>query len=176
MTPKVVSDIWKTLIKRSAPPSNYPSPREFPAERYRGEGAHRVRWVTQKISLNQTVEEPLSGIRTGVSQWWDLPQHKQTRWPFAWSHPDIYNRYYSLAWWMKCDGKRNQWNGGRGRKRPMKETKRSKREIGMTAIKSWSCVWKKWEKTTQTKWDVVDDDRVWRCAGLIRHYERKCSR
>lgn len=68
MTPKVVLDIWKNFYKRRAPPSKYPSPCEFPAERYRGERAHRKREVSEKMSFNQTIEEPLAAIRTGVSQ------------------------------------------------------------------------------------------------------------
>lgn len=55
MTPKVVLDIWKNFYKRRAPPSKYPSPCEFPAERYRGERAHRKREVSEKMSFNQTV-------------------------------------------------------------------------------------------------------------------------
>lgn len=44
------------------------------------------------------------------------------------------------------------------KQRQMKETKGKKREMELTAIKWSSNVWRTWEKKTQTKWDVVDDD------------------
>lgn len=97
----------------------------------RGEHSERG-GLSEEMSFNHTVEEPLAAIRTGVSQWWDLPQHKQTCWPLAWSHCDIYTRNYSPAWWMKRDGKSDRWDGGREREqqRQMEETKRKKGKMG----------------------------------------------
>ena len=89
------------------------------------------------MSFNQTIEEPLAAIRTGVSQWWDLPQHKQTCWPLAWSHHDIYKRNYSLAWWIKRDGKEEAVGGLEGEKeiKMDEETKRKERKIGCQQLR-----------------------------------------
>lgn len=63
------SHIENLLQKKTARHSKYQAPSKIPSrEVQRGGERHREREVSEEMSFNQTVEEPLAAIRTGVSQ------------------------------------------------------------------------------------------------------------
>lgn len=120
------------------------------AIKYKGTERRRVRkWVRNRGS-----------IRTAVSQGWDCPPSKQTRWPLAWPpltfRPGI---TFCCAEWnvMKRMKHKNEdwWKGQRRRKKMWKWQKLNDGTVCEKYGKGGS----------QTKWNEGDDDGATRCVG-----------